>query len=393
MEKKDDNETPSQQSKMAQLLADKEWQPRVLTKGETVEGVIAGVAGDSVLVDIGAKAEGVIPRKELQDAIDKIEIGEKIDAVVAQTEGDSGTALLTVKGSVLEKVWGQLQEIVDGSETIDVKAVSANRGGLIVEYKGLRGFIPSSHLVSGARSAVGKIISVKTLQVNQNLNKLVFSEKEASSETLPKMELPFKIGDTLDVKASKILNFGILVSLPSGSDGLVHISEISWKKVTGLEEKFKVGQELKVKVISIDPNSGRVNLSIKQLEKDPWQEAAKKYKVGAVFEKPVSRNTSYGVFIELEEGIEGLLHSSKIPYGVELKSGDKIKISIDLFNSDQRRVALRLAPEESDKDNTKIATTKTQNKKETQKKSATAQTRNKTEPKKKSKRTKTKKDA
>lgn len=393
MAKKDDNETPSQQSKMAQLLADKEWQPRVLTKGETVEGVIAGVAGDSVLVDIGAKAEGVIPRKELQDAIDKIEIGEKIDAVVAQTEGDSGTALLTVKGSVLEKVWRQLQEIVDGSETIDVKAVSANRGGLIVEYKGLRGFIPSSHLVSGARGAVGKIISVKTLQVNQNLNKLVFSEKEASSETPPKMELPFKIGDTLDVKASKILNFGILVSLPSGSDGLVHISEISWKKVTGLEEKFKVGQELKVKVISIDPNSGRVNLSIKQLEKDPWQEAAKKYKVGSVFEKPVSRNTSYGVFIELEEGIEGLLHSSKIPYGVELKSGDKIKISIDLFNSDQRRVALRLAPEESDKDNAKIATTKTQNKKETQKKSTTAQTRIKTEPKKKSKRTKTKKDA
>ena len=393
MAKKDDNETPSQQSKMAQLLADKEWQPRVLTKGETVEGVIAGVAGDSVLVDIGAKAEGVIPRKELQDAIDKIEIGGKIDAVVAQTEGDSGTALLTVKGSVLEKVWGQLQEIVDGSETIDVKAVSANRGGLIVEYKGLRGFIPSSHLVSGARGAVGKIISVKTLQVNQNLNKLVFSEKEASSETLPKMELPFKIGDTLDVRASKILNFGILVSLPSGSDGLVHISEISWKKVTGLEEKFKVGQELKVKVISIDPNSGRVNLSINQLEKDPWQEAAKKYSVGSVFENPVSRNTSYGVFIELEEGIEGLLHSSKIPYGVELKSGDKIKISIDLFNSDQRRVALRLAPEESDKDNTKIATTKTQNKKETQKKSAAAQTRIKTEPKKKSKRTKTKKDA
>ncbi len=369
MTEKDEKEKPSQQSKMAQLLAAKEWKPRVLTKGEAVEGVIAGAAGDSVLVDIGAKAEGVIPRKELQDAIDKIEIGEKIEAVVAQTEGDSGTVVLTVKRSVLEKIWRQLLEIVDGSETIDVKAVSANRGGLIVEYKGLRGFIPSSHLISGARGSVGKNLTVRTLQVDKNLNKLVFSEKEASSGSLPEVELPFKTGDTLDVKASKILNFGILVSLPSGSDGLVHISEISWKKVTGLEEKFKVGQPLKAKVISIDSNTGRVNLSIKQLEKDPWQEAAKKYKVGSVFEKPVSRTTSYGVFVELEEGIEGLLHSSKVPYGMEIKAGDKIAVSVDLFNSEQRRVALRLAPEETKKDNEagKTATTQVPSKKQPQK--------------------------
>ncbi len=157
--------------------------------------------------------------------------------------------------------------------------------------------------------------------------------------------------------------------MPSGSDGLVHISEISWKKVTGLEEKFKVGQQLKAKVISIDPNTGRVNLSIKQLEKDPWQEAAKKYKVGSIFEKPVSRTTSYGVFVELEEGIEGLLHSSKIPYGMEIKSGDKVHGSVDLFNSEQRRVALRLAPEGASKDNKagKTVTTQAQSKKQSRK--------------------------
>src|SRR4030067_1933727 len=333
------------QSKMAQLLAGKHWDPRPLTKGEPVEGKIAAILNDLVLVDIGAKAEGIIPRRELADSGEKIEIGAKVNAVVAQTEGDSGTAVLTVKKAVIEKVWTQLEKLAEDSESVEVKVVGGNRGGSIAEYKGVRGFVPSSHLVTGTKNALGQSLTVKVLQVNRNFNKLVFSEREATGDALLKVELPFKAGDTLKVKVSKILNFGLLVSLPSGSDGLIHISEISWKKVSDLAVSYKVGQELSAKVISIDPNTGKVNLSIKQLEVDPWQEAAKKYKVGATFEKPVSRTTSYGVFIKLEEGIEGLLHSSKIPYGVELKSGDKLNISIDLFNSEQRRVALRLSSE------------------------------------------------
>lgn len=366
-------------SKMAQLLAERQWQPRVLAKGEAVEGVIAGVVSDSVLVDIGAKAEGMIPRKELIDSGEKIEIGAKISAVVAQTEGDSGTVVLTVKKTVAERVWEQLQEKAESNEAVDVKGVGSNRGGLIVEYKGIRGFIPSSHLLTETKSAVNKGLSAKIIEVNKNLNKLVFSEKEAAGESLPKIELPFKIGDTLQVKISKILTFGLLVSLPSGSDGLIHISEISWRKVVGLSDNFKEGQELKAKVISIDLNTARTNLSIKQLEKDPWREAAKKYKVGATFERPVTRSTSYGVFIELEDGIEGLLHSSKIPYGLELKSGDKVKISVDLFNSEQRRVALRLVTAQAEKGNGAGKTT-------------TKQIRNKAESQKKSKGTKTKKN-
>ena len=349
--KKDDKETPPSQSKMAQLLAGKNWEPRPLTKGEPVEGKIAAILKDLVLVDIGAKAEGIIPRKELTDSGEKIEIGAKVNAVVAQTEGDSGTAVLTVKKAVIEKVWTQLEKLAEDSESVEVKVVGGNRGGSIAEYKGVRGFVPSSHLVTGTKNALGQSLTVKVLQVNRNFNKLVFSEREATGDALPKLELPFKAGDTLKVKVSKILNFGLLVSLPSGSDGLIHISEISWKKVSDLADSYKVGQELSAKVISIDPNTGKVNLSIKQLEVDPWQEAAKKYKVGATFEKPVSRTTSYGVFIKLEEGIEGLLHSSKIPYGVELKSGDKLNISIDLFDSEQRRVALRLAPDAAATDN------------------------------------------
>lgn len=348
-----DTDTESSQSKMAKLLEEKGFAPRALSRGEQVEGQIVSVLSDSALIDIGSKAEGIIPIKELQDSGEKVEIGNKISAMIAQPEGDSGTAILTVKKTIKEKVWDDLQNVADKDGQVDVKGIGSNRGGLIVEYKGIRGFIPSSHLVSDIRQAVGKSLKVNVIQVNDNLNKLVFSEKDAAPDALPKIELPFKIGDTLDVSISKILPFGLLASTPSGPDGLVHISEISWKKVTSLQDRYKVGQKIKVKVISIDVNTSRINLSIKQLEKDPWQEAAKKYKVGSIHERKVSRGTSYGVFVELEEGIEGLIHSSKIPYGVTYKSGDKLKVQIDLFDSDQKRVALRIAQEEKETENKK----------------------------------------
>jgi ribosomal protein S1 len=291
---------------------------------------------------------------------EKAAVGSKVSAIVAQTENDYGSILLTLKKPPREAAWEQLQEIADKGETINVKVLEANRGGVLADFNKIRGFIPSSHLISGSRESIGRSLSVKILEANKALNKLVFSEKEANAENLPKIELPFKIGDILDVKVSKILPFGLLVSLNENTEGLIHISEISWKRVGNLNEIYKEKDPLKAKVISIDGSNGRVNLSLKQLEKDPWQEAAKKYTVGSSFEKTVSRTSSYGVFVELEEGIEGLLHSSKIPYGVIYKIGDPIKVSIDLFNSEQRRVALRLAPvPDNEEKESKTAKTKT----------------------------------
>ena len=346
-------------SKMGQLLAETSFAPRVLSRGETVEGKVVAILADSVLMDVGVKAEGIIPLKELQEQGEEPKIGDKISAVVAQPEGDSGVAILTVRRATKEKGWGELQEIADRSGTTEVKGLEANRGGLIVDYKGIRGFIPSSHLVTSVKGVFGKNLSVKIIEVNKNFNKLVFSEKEASSESLPKLELPFKVGDALDVGISKILPFGLLVSLPGSTDGLIHISEISWKKVEDLSEIYKIGEGLKAKVISIDPGTCKVNLSIKQLSKDPWTAAAKEYKVGTVLERKISRVTSYGAFVEIEEGIEGLLHSSKIPYGLELKVGESVTVSIDLFNSEQRRVALRLALEDKTVATEKIGATRT----------------------------------
>ena len=237
-------------------------------------------------------------------------------------------------------------------ESVEVKGIEANRGGLIVETDGLRGFIPSSHLLNTATSGAGKNLEVNVIEVDKKMNRLVFSEREAHPDEvkLPKVELKFKESEEVSGTVSKMLPFGLLVTLPGEVEGLVHISEISWDRVENLESMYKVGDPVKVKIISIDPYSGKVNLSIKQLQGDPWKEGTKKYPVGKEIDAVISRTSSFGAFVQLEQGIEGLIHSSKIPYGRKLEVGEKVKINIDLFNPDQHRVALRLAEDTASTD-------------------------------------------
>lgn len=334
-------------SKMEELLAKSDFLPKKLNRGEVVDGVIVAKERDSLLLDIGAKAEAIIMGKELPPDFDNLKVGDKISAVVVSSEGESGQAILSTRKAGGELRWKQLNEKMDKGESVEVKGIEANRGGLIVETDGLRGFIPSSHLLSTATSSVGKNLEVKVIEVDKKMNRLVFSEREAHPEEakLPKVELQFKEKDEVEGKVSKMLPFGVLVSLPGEIEGLVHISEISWDRVENLESMFKVDDKVKVKVISIDPYSGKVNLSIKQLQGDPWKEAAKKYPVGKELAAKISRTSSYGAFVQLEPGIEGLIHSSKIPYGQKLQAGDEVRISIDLFNTEQHRVALRLVEE------------------------------------------------
>lgn len=336
-------------SRMEELLAQSTFSPKRLFKGQVVDGTIVSKNNDIALVDIGAKAEALLSSKEASLDFDTMKIGDKVSAVVIASEGENGQALLSMKKAGGELRWKQLNDKMNSGESVEVRGIEANRGGLIVEQDGLRGFIPSSHLLSTGASSVGKTMEVKVIEVDKKMNRLVFSEREAHPEEsrLPRIELQFKEGDKLAGTVSKMLPFGLLVSLPGEVEGLVHISEISWDRVGNLEQLFKVGDKVQVKVTSIDPNSGKVSLSIKQLQEDPWKEAEKRYPVGKEIESEISRTSSYGAFVQLEPGIEGLIHSSKIPYGKKFASGDKVKVSIDLFNPEQRRVALRLAEEEN----------------------------------------------
>jgi len=356
-------------SKMEALLAESQITPKSLTKGQVVEGVVVAKNRDQVLVDIGAKAEGFIPSRELT-SLAEVNIGDKISAFVVATEGEGGQAVLSVRKAGGELRWKNLFEKMNKGEIVTVKGIEANKGGVLVEFDGLRGFIPSSHLLSSPSSSVGKMMEVRVIEVDKKLNRLVFSEREAHPEEakLPKIDFQFKEGDKISGKISKILPFGILVTLSGGIEGLVHISEISWDRVGNLEEMFKVGQEVDVVISSIDLMSGKISLSIKKLQEDPWKEAEKKYPLGKEIESKISRVSSYGAFVQLEKGIEGLIHSSKIPYGVKLSPGDQVKVSIDLFNPEQRRVALRLVaddekPAKEKKEKTKEKKTKESSKK------------------------------
>ena len=341
-------ENTNPKSKMATLLAKEEYSPKSLTRGQIVEGTVVSKRKDQLFVDIGAKSEGVISAKDLEgeEKFATIKIGDKILTYILMPESEGGQVILSIKKAGSERRWQDISEKMDKDETIEVKPLESNRGGLMVDYDGIRGFIPSSHLVSQAKGSSGPI-KVKVLEADKNLNRLIFSEKEAGLESakIPKIELPFTVGDDIEGEVSKILPFGILVNIPGGSEGLDHISEISWERVEGIDKIFKVGDKVKVKVLDIDPASTKVNLSIKQLSEDPWKKAESKYPVGKSFKAAISRTSTYGAFVQLEPGIEGLIHSSKIPYGTKFQPGDKVTVSIDLFSSEQRRVALRLEQE------------------------------------------------
>lgn len=337
--------TTNKISRMEELFAKQEYAPKHLTRGQIIEGIVAAKSKDQLLVDIGAKAEGLIAGKELASGWEELKIGEKVTAYVISSEGESGQALLSMRKAGGEVRWQSLIEKMNKSESVEVRGIEANRGGLVVDFDSLRGFIPSSHLLLTPASSVGKTMEVKIIEVDKKMNRLVFSEREAHPEEirLPKMEHSFKEGDELVGIVNKMLPFGLLVGLPGEVEGLVHISEISWDRVGNLDQLYKIGDKVKVKVTTIDPNNGKISLSIKKLQADPWKEAEKKYPVGKEIDSSISRTSTYGAFVQLETGIEGLIHSSKIPYGTKLVAGDKVKVSIDLFNADQRRVALRLA--------------------------------------------------
>ena len=354
---KSSNIESTSKSKMSVLLEKEEYSPKNLSRGQIVEGKVVATSKDQLFIDVGAKSEGVISAKDFEgeQKFGDITVGDKLLTYVMIPESEGGQVILSMKKAGSERRWQEISKKMEADETLEVKPLESNRGGLMVDYEGLRGFIPSSHLVTNVNKNSNELIKVKILEEDKRLNRLIFSQREANPDVgkLPKIDLPFSVGDKIEGEVSKMLPFGFLVRI-SGSEGLVHISEISWERVESIEKLYKIGDKVKVKVIEIDPASTKVNLSIKQLSDDPWKKAESKYPIGKKFTAKIVRTSSYGAFVQLEPGIEGLIHSSKIPYGTKLASGDEVNVSIDLFSSEQRRVALRLETEVEEKPSSKI---------------------------------------
>jgi small subunit ribosomal protein S1 len=342
-----ESQNPENKMTMEELLAIESFSPRTVRRGEVIEGIVVAVNPSEVLVDIGGKSEGVISSRELGDGTPSISVGDKILAYVLQSEDESGQALLSVKRAGGEKRWRELQEGFNSADPIDVKGLEINRGGLVVDLGGVRGFIPSSQLDSSlvGSKGIGRSFKAKIIELDRKTNRLILSQRALTAEVAKKRfeeaSERYHEDDELTGRVSGVMPYGLFVTIEDGLEGLVHISEVSWDRVSNLADLFKIGDEVKVKVLSIDPSAGRVNLSVRSLTHDPWKERLGKYAQGTAVHGKVSKLTQYGVFVELERGVEGLVHSSKIPaYMVDIKPGQEMDLIVESINPDARRISL-----------------------------------------------------
>jgi small subunit ribosomal protein S1 len=343
------NDTAVPTSKMAELLASEKFAPRSLSRGQIIEGKVVSKRSGEVLVDIGAKAEGIISGAEIDDGEDQFEAlkpGDIVLAYVLQAENESGQAILSLKKAVGEKKWRHLIERYEKSESVEVQGLETNKGGLVVDVEGVRGFIPSSHLNMSVSDAIGKKFDAKVLEIDRKTAKLVLSQRgplsDAEKEKRKKELENFSKDQVLKGVVTRVAPFGVFVKLSDGLEGLVHISEMSWERVNDPGELFKVGEDIEVKVLGVDMEAGKVNLSVKRLTSSPWENIEEKFYPGKKVKGAINKITPYGIFVNLASGIDGLIHSSKIPSDHGYKVGDEVEASVESITPETRRLSLKL---------------------------------------------------
>lgn len=337
---------------MEELLALSKFSPKGLKRGDLIAGTVVSINGKEVRIDFGGKMEGIVGEKEwevVKDFVAKLKPGDPINAVVISAENDKGQMIVSIRQAGSKYRWQKALELLKSGEPVNVKGLEVNKGGLIAEFEGIRGFIPGSQLTQEHQAEmtkmVNRVISAKVIEVDQSQNRLVFSEKAVAGaadmvKKLEEVKSKVTIGESYSGKISAVMSYGVFVNLENGADGLVHISEISWTKVENLSELFKVGEKVEVKALGINENDGKLNLSIKQLLPDPWTDLAKKYTAEQQIKGKVTRVSSYGIFVQLEEGIEGLIHISKVSADADYKTGDTATCTIESIDAVAHRISL-----------------------------------------------------
>lgn len=311
---------------MDDLLA-QEGSIKHLAAGEVVEGKVLSVRKHEVLIDLGPYGVGLVPRRELGSSR-SLAVGDEVAASIVDTELDNGYSLLSLRKAAKDKGWDELAAKVESGEIIEVSPYDANRGGLLVEYEGVRGFLPVSQLSAEHYPRVGsndkeeilqrlnvlinQTLKVRILDADRKANKLIFSEKEAVKEGLAARFEKLAIGDTVKGVVTGVVDYGVFVNV-EGIEGLVHISEISWERVNNPNDYVKVGQTIDAKIIAIDKD--RLSLSMKQLSEDPWMSEVDQFKAGDEVEGTVTRITPFGAFVQLSPAVEALVHISELGEG------------------------------------------------------------------------------
>jgi ribosomal protein S1 len=326
-------------------------------RGDKVEGTILEITPKSVTVDIGGKAEGLIAESAYQESrgfIKKLKVGDTIKAKIIVAETPEGYAILSLRDSSQGFVWDALSEAEKEGKALSVTVKNATKSGLVVDVMGVTGFIPSSYLGKKASKErdklVGSSIKAVIIETDKNTKKVVLSEKHVSEKedvAAEKFALDkIKVGEAYEGVIKTITDFGCFVAIPVvvGKDketefeGLVHVSEFSWDKVNKPSDIYSVGDKVKVKVISKDDR--RILLSIKQTKKDPWEEIGEKYKPDQKLKGKIMKVSDFGVFVQLEPGIEGLIHITKVPPGVKLEVGKDVEVYIEDVDIKDKKISL-----------------------------------------------------
>ncbi len=340
---------------MAELLA-KSKRAKVVnfTKGQRVEATILSKSPGMVVFDIGGKSEGLVKEKGYTDAkeyIGTLKVGDKVLATVLVPETSEGTTILALKDAIRDGSWIELDRALKNGDSVPVLGKAVNPSGFVVDALGVEGFIPTSQMgkeaAAVAQNLIGKYFKAKVMEVDKLNRKVVLSEKEISEAgdiALAKKALKdIKEGDVYEGVVTTIAPFGAFVKIKVGKaslEGLVHVSEISYKKVALPADVLKVGDEVKVKVLA--SHVGKLALSMKQAQKDPWSDVESKYKADQKITGKVVRISDFGVFVELEPGVEGLIHITKIPPTQKITVGSEVRCTIEEVNVKDKRIALGL---------------------------------------------------
>ena len=358
---------------MEELLAEQDSDIKSFKHGDVVEGTVVRIDKDEILVDIGAKSEGVVSNRELYgrnaETQPALAIGDTVLVYVLQPESQEGHVVLSLRRAGLERKWRSMQEQFESGVIIEAPVIDHNKGGLIVDC-GIRGFVPISQIVDFPRRPqndqprdaaqeiaeklqpfVGRKLRLKILEVNRKANRLILSEKvalyEERREKRDELFSSLQVGQKVSGTVRSIAPFGVFVDL-GGIDGLVHKSELSWNKVNNPEAGYKVGDEVEAEVIDINHERGRISLSIRRLQPDPWHSTVADFKVGDIIDGTVTKLVNFGAFVRVRDGLEGLIHISELSHqrvahpGDVVHEGQTLKLKIISLDSERHRLGLSL---------------------------------------------------
>ena len=358
---------------MEELLSQQAADIRSFKHGDVVEGTVVRVDKDEILVDIGAKSEGVVSNRELfgrnAETQPQPHVGDMVLVYVLQPESNEGHVVLSLRRAGLERKWRAMQEQLEAGAIIEAPVIDHNKGGLIVDC-GIRGFVPISQIVDFPRRPqneqprdaaqeiaeklqpyVGRRLRLKILEVNRKANRLILSEKvalyEERREKRDELFSSLQVGQKVTGTVRSIAPFGVFIDL-GGIDGLVHKSELSWNKVNNPESGYRVGDQVEAEVIDINHERGRISLSMRRLQPDPWHSTVADFKVGDLIDGTVTKVVNFGAFVRVRDGLEGLIHISELSHqrvahpGDVVHEGQVLKLKIISLDSERHRLGLSL---------------------------------------------------